>query len=159
MGEVRTLTLLAAVVLLLACASSSTERARQAQQNLVGAPLATVTACLGEAPYAGDEKYGEVVAYLVPLGGSQFLDLNALFPRQTGRGGYHGDGERGTERSGLDPASDLAGGVPPGSCLLVFALADGVVREVNAQGRTLDGMNGDAECALLLDRCETASTP
>ena len=167
MGGARTLTLLAAVVLSLGCVTTRGERARQAQRSLVGAPLTTVTACLGQPHYTGDQKYGDVLAYIVPLGGSRSMNLEPLvrrglqgpgsrnLPRGTGAAmrPSMGRSER-TGRSDRPPARELAGGLPLGGCLLVFAVENGVVREVNAQGRTFDDMNGDAECAILLDHCE-----
>ena len=123
-----TLTLLVALVLSLSLGCVTDERARQAQQNLIGAPIATVTDCLGQPQYAGEEEHGDtVVAYVVPLAGSS--------------------------------ASDLTAAMAAGKCLLTFRLSDGVVSEVSARGRTGDGLNGDAECAILLEGCQTASIP
>ncbi len=140
----------------LACASIAPKAAR-VREEVIGLRASTLQTCLGEAPYFevledGSELWGYTDRS--PDRGQSIEVSRAL-----------GQGTRfqrpRVEAGILDEEADSATGsiaidlenVPAGQCVFIFSIDAGQVRSLEVRGRARSGLNADAACTTLIDRC------
>jgi hypothetical protein len=152
-----------ALVCICVCAFACLARqAAELRARMVGVPARDLRSCLGppsefeevegravwvyQTRYAGP---GEDVSIVIVRGGGA---ASALPPRVTS-----GDVARSTQSDTQQASRSKT--LPPGSCLLVFELADGRVQRLETAGRTPGGAHAAAECALFVRSCAPPVPP
>jgi hypothetical protein len=141
--------------ILLGCNPIGAE-ARRIETGFVGMEVRSLRRCMGEAHFYEIRDDGsELWAYTAPLN-EDVADIEIA--RVTGRGTAHArprvEGGSPVERESYETTSDVKEGkVPPGSCVYLFNLREGVVDGYRSRGRSHQDMNADASCTVALTRC------
>jgi len=142
------------------CAGVSAEAAR-IEGQLVGLRATTLRTCLGDAPYFevrddGSELWAytdRVPTYDRSVEVSRAIGQGTAFQRPRVESGTPDEAAEGNTGS---LAVDLAT-VARGQCLFIFGVDAGVVKNFESRGRSSSGLNADAICTTILDRCIPAA--
>jgi len=150
------LLLLLGAAAIFACSSLSPEAQRVAR-GFIGADVAVVRKCLGDALYLdiredGSELWG--FAFGTPEVGND-IAIRRVTGQATAYARPAIETGTPTERRNAGTGAErlLTDRIDAGQCLHIFAMVDGHVQSYVARGRNASGLNADSLCVSLLEPC------